>query len=177
MTVQTYIFADVADVETVLGRLDTALSPIALAQFLTGKVAPFLGARAKERFRSEGDAASGNWQELTPHTQSVRAAGALQYGWAIGPAHPINKRTGELEDYITSGQGVTIPWQAGSSLIYPDPAQQSGELATKVKTAQRGKANPKTPARPVLAVNETDLRFILEALGTHIIVGAGGRPL
>lgn len=175
MTTQTYVFVNTASVEDMLARLDTALSAEALAEFLTVKVAPFLGARAKERFRTEGDDASGKWAPLMPATQAIRASGAQTYGWAIGPDHPINRRTGELEDYITSGNGKTIPWSSGASLVYPDPANAQGELVDKVATAQKGRVSPRTVARKVLAVNETDLDFVLRRLQEHIVVGAGGR--
>lgn len=175
MTTQAYVFADTAGVEEMLARLDTALSAEALAEFLTVKIAPFLGARAKERFHSEGDDASGKWAPLMPATQSIRAFGAQTYGWAIGPDHPINRRTGQLEDYITSGNGKTIPWASGASLVYPDPANAQGELKDKLTTAQKGRVSPKTVPRKVLAVNETDLDYVLRRLSEHIVVGVGGR--
>lgn len=177
MSAQTYVVINASDVEALLTRVSSALSPVALAEFLTADVAPFLGARAQERFKSEGDAASGKWQPLTAHTQAIRAWGAQTQGWAIGPDHPINKRTGELEDYITSGNGKTIPWGTGTSLLYPDPSRASGEIPQKVQTAQKGRTNPRTPPRPVLAVNEIDLAFVLRKLFDHIVVThMGGAP-
>lgn len=175
MSETTYVKVDTANTEELLTRVNTALSSEALAEFLLGEVSPFLNARARDRFKHEGDAAvGGTWKPLTAHTQAIRAWGIQNMGWAIGPDHPINKRTGELEDYVAGGNGTTIPWGEGASLLYPDPARATGELKAKMQTAQKGRTDPRTPPRPVLAVDETDLAFVLRRLLEHIVVGAGG---
>lgn len=180
MTVVTLdIRGDATSVEFMLERVNTALSSEALVEFMTLQVAPFLGERARERFKNEGDDAVGKWAPLSYATQRIRAAGAQQGFWQVGPSHPINRRTGELEDYIASGNGYTVPVAAGDvTMTYPDPTDHgfnmSTELKEKVSTAQKGKTYPSTVPRPVLGLSERDMAYVLERLATHV-VGSGVR--
>ena len=142
-----------------LNGLDTALNPVAIAGFLGAVVDPYLRKRAQARFTSEGDDVVGGWAELKEATQNIRSD--LGYG----AAHPINKRTGELEDYIVnSPNSLNIhPW--GASLTLPGNAPV-GELADKVRRAQQG--DVRQVPRPVLGMNERDLAFVLLALASNI---------
>lgn len=147
-------------VERMLRSLDTALNPVAIAGFLSGVVDPYLRGRAGSRFRNEGDDVVGKWMPLREATQTIRAD--LGYG----AAHPINKRTGELEDYIVnSPNSLNIhPW--GASLTLPGKAPSNSELRKKVVTAQAGM--DRTVPRPVLGMNERDLTFVLLALAESV---------
>lgn len=158
------INVDRNDLESTLVRLDSALSPEALAGFLQLKVGPYLRRRAKQRFESEGDDASGKWAPLQPSTAAVRAAGP----WAVGAEHPINKRTGELEEYITGSTSESWPHGLGASLRYPGRTSRGKGLSQKVETAQAGRSKPATVPRPVLAVSERDLSFVMTELSFHI---------
>lgn len=144
-----------------LDHLETKLNPVGMATFLGQVIDPYLHSRAEGRFLSEGDDAVGKWVPLSHATQAIRA----QQGY--GSAHPINHRTGELEDYITGTPGAAHPHALGATLTFPGNPPK-GELKTKVETAQRGKTSPQTPPRPVLAVNEKDLAFTLGALAAYI---------
>lgn len=163
------IKTDASNVEWMLERVNTALHPVALVEFLTGEVVPFLNERGKARFASEGDDISGTWQPLAPATQNIRAFGAAQGLWNIAPDHPINVRSHELENYITGTIGYTVPGTEGAILTFPDPHAITPELEAKMETAQRGRSNPRTPPRPVLGVNERDMTWVLERLAMHVL--------
>lgn len=141
-------------------RLEAAISATGIAFFLGKEVGPYLVERAKRRFRSEGDDVTGKWAPLMPATQAIREADT---SITVGPDHPINHRTGELENWVT-GTAFKV---AGGNLAFPGKAP-SGELISKIKTAQQGKASPRTVARPVLGINQADMVFITSRLFFHI---------
>lgn len=161
-------------VQGMLEVLDTALNPVAIAGFLGAVVSPHLQRRAIARFRSEGDSAvGGGWVPLAQATQEIRES------QGFGAAHPINRRTGELERFITQNPGHPVPNVLGATLTFPG-ADPAGELENKVKVAQVGGTQPgmnPTPPRPVLGIDEQDLVFVLTALATHIKSAGGGRRL
>jgi len=164
------IVGDTRGVEEMLAWLDTSLSGPGLVAFLNGKVGPWLHERAEARFRNEGDDVTGPWAPLKPATQRIRASKGFP------PAHPINIRTGEMERYILGGTfQAAIPGQGGAVLSFPGSGQGgSKELREKMRTAQQGKTQPNTVARPVLGMNEKDLEFVLFELASHI--QRGGTP-
>jgi len=150
-------------VEEMLDHIDSAMSPIGMQLFLSGRIAPWLRERAEARFANEGDDAVGKWQALSETTQVWRT----HHGF--GASHPINRRTGALEDYITgSPSGVTSPTVGTTVLTYPEDPPGDPILSKKVRTAQRGWDQPNTPARPVLGMSEQDLVYTLTQLALHI---------
>ena len=153
------IVGDTVGVQAMLLHLEAKLYPPNLAYFLGVEVDPYLRNRAEARFQDEGDDVVGKWEPLHPATINIRQ----QQGYGSGP---INRRTGELENYITSVGDVT-PHPAGATLTLPG-APASGELAEKVQTAQIGKDYPATVPRPVLGMNETDLAAVLTMLALEI---------
>lgn len=155
---QMYVEADLT--LQMLERVEEALGGAQLSPWLAAVIGPYLKMRADRRFKSEGDEASGKWAPLLPATQQIRGS---HPEWPVGPDHPINKRTGELEAWVTGGTFLVMPNAVGATLRYPGNAPR-GELASKVKTAQKGKANPKTVARPILAVDTTDLGYVMSQM-------------
>jgi hypothetical protein len=149
-------------VERMLEVIDSSLSATGLAAFLFGSVGPWVQQRAEERFKNEGDDVSGKWAPLMPRTQEIRE----NYGF--GGSHPINKRTGQLEDYITQGQVDVVTSPGYGILRFPGNPPNDTGLRQKMKTAQQGRAEPNTVARPVLGLNEKDLVAILNMLAFHI---------
>lgn len=150
------------DVQSMLELVDSSLSPTGLATFLYGSVGPWVKQRAKSRFENEGDDVTGKWAPLKETTVEIRE------GLGLSGRGPINKRRGELEEYILQGSvGVTAAPGLGT-LTYPDEPPQTKSLREKLSTAQRGKANPSTIARPVLGLNEQDLLQIITMLGLHV---------
>lgn len=176
MGMSIQIIGDDSGVQKMLNLLDTALNPLAIAGFLGAEISPYLALRATQRFASEGDDVSGKWAPLRESTKRFRSAGRMEGLWSVGDEHPINVRTHELENYITSGIGNVIPSPVGTVLQYPSPRNTTRTLREKVKTAQQGKERPhRTPRRPVLGLNERDLGFVLTALAFH--VKRGGKRL
>lgn len=151
--------SETRQVEHMLHRLDIAISPKGLATFLQGEVDPYLRGRADERFAEEGDDVVGQWAPLKEATVAIRAS------QGYGPEHPINVRTGELEEYITQGNAATtiFPWGAGITLPGTPP---SGELLDKMMRAQAG--DERTVPRPVLGMNQNDTVAVLLLLARYI---------
>lgn len=158
---------EAAQAEAVLNRTLYYLKPASLAYFLEGIAVDWLSRRAQSRFRNEGDDVVGEWLPLAPVTQNIRQMGP----WAVGPDHPINIRTHQLENYIV-GRGVKPVANAGQTvtmLEYPNPSSLANpELLTKVETAQHGAVKPRTPARPVLGINVNDATFLTRSLAEYI---------
>jgi hypothetical protein len=150
------VIVDSREVEKALADLATLFSNEGLTAFMGTIVAPYLAKRAKERFASEGDDVVGKWFPLTPYTKNLRR----EQGFGEGP---INRRTGELENWVTSGTFFPYPAGGGVTMRYPRD-KPTGELRKKVQTAQGGKVKPRTPPRPVVGVNEIDLGFVTSAL-------------
>ncbi|MFD8340567.1 hypothetical protein ACFV42_49525, partial [Streptomyces solisilvae] len=107
---------------------------------------------------------SGKWLPLQDYTQQVRQAAGY------GAEHPINKRTGELENFLTDSGWDIIAAGGFSQLTFPGN-MPTGKEATKLMTAQIGTQHPSTPARPVLGMNEVDLAYVLAALSTYVTHG------
>jgi hypothetical protein len=152
-----------------LDRLIFLLEAEGMAAWMGTTVGPWLRKRASDRFASEGDDVSGPWAPLSPATQMIRAEGP----WAVSGDHPINRRTGELENWVAQGTWFAYPDTLGASLTYP-AGEPVGELREKMEVAQRGRPQslgpdkPRTVARPVLGVNEADLAFVMTALAMDI---------
>lgn len=167
--VDVQVFGDSSDVQRVLKRLDTGFSVLGMAGFLHTTVGPYLQQRAKRRFDTEGDDVSGKWTPLTHQTRAIRAKGP----WNVGPAHPINVRTHEMEQYVTGSMGDAVPVGFMAVLTFPDPGTLKGrELRQKVEHAQIGakpgrRSHNGTPPRPVLGLNSTDLVFVIGALNFY----------
>lgn len=154
---------DSRQVMRMLTKLNSSLEPAEVAVWLGTVVDPYLRKRARDRFRSEGDDVTGKWEPLKGPTQYIRSNAGY------GAAHPINRRTGELEAYIT-GTAPRLNAAAVATLTLPGKAPK-GELHTKVKTAQRGKIKPATAPRPVLGVNERDLATVMTELSLYLAMG------
>lgn len=163
--IDVVITGDDTAVQAALLRLEIALAPPGMAHFLGTMVEPYLQTRARNRFASEGDDVSGGWAPLAPFTENIRR----RQGY--GAAHPINRRTGQLENYITNTPATIITGGDTSVLKYPGKSP-TGKLRDKVRTAQVGdpgtKGSPMTPPRPVLGMNATDLEAVLVGLANHL---------
>lgn len=164
MSFYVEIDADTTEAAAVILQLQTRLSPAGLATFLQGIVDPFIRNRIQGRFTSEGDDVSGAWHPLEQATQQIRAA----YGYP--PDHPINVRTGEMQDFLVNTQSDVVMTGIGAELMHP-PLTASAALSQKIATAQGGRASPSTPARPVIGVNENDVLFITSELVVYITEG------
>ncbi len=168
------IFVEDAQVERMLKAAERAFSGSALGVFLDTQIAPYLGERAAHRFAAEGDDVVGQWAPLQPATEEIREAQGFP------PDHPINARTHDLENYVTSGRGTITRDVMGATLSYPELSTESRGIQDKMRTAQVGKPSPQTVARPVLGVNEADLSATLIRLlmwyDSYVSTAMGGAP-
>lgn len=153
------------DVLVALAAMSRAVGAASLTLFLETVLEEWFEVRAERRFQTEGDAASGKWEELLfPETHNFRESQGFP------PDHPINRRTGELQNWVTNAGGTATPFGSGDGAILTWPELPTeDELRTKYDTAQRGKPNPYTPPRPVVAMDLIDLDFALEALEKWIV--------
>lgn len=174
------IVVEEEQVEEMLLRLVMATSTAGIAAWAKADIDPWLSRRAANRFDSEGDKASGGWKPLSALSQEWREMQGFP------PDHPINVRTGALKDYVTrKADGFFYPNGAGGGrYLYPgDAVPFTNYIAAKLKTAQQGRkrgenklfANATTPARPVLALDETDVLALTQSYANylHAFVGAG----
>lgn len=146
-------------------ELGQRLDGVALSAWLSKVVSPYIRARIAVRFAGEGDDVSGSWNPLTVATQQIR----MNQGFGPGP---INRRYGQLYEFLMNSPGISVAAGFGAELNHPGPV---GDWRTKVKlqTAQSGKANPRTPARPVIGLNNNDYLFISSELTAYLIEGFG----
>lgn len=161
------LIGDATSVHRMLSYLEVMLGPIGMAGFLELNVGPYLQSRARDRFQTEGDDVSGTWQALAASTVQRRERMGLP------GANPINRRTTELERYITRSGYKTTPNPVGVTLQYPAEKGRGFGLQQKMQTAQMGKTYPATPARPVLGMNERDLLYVVSTLAFYIQKGGG----
>lgn len=154
------ITGDFKDTELMLSSLLEAVSPLTMTRFMMEQMTPYLEGRAATRFTSEGDDVVGSWAPLKPATEAIRQSKGFP------PSHPINKRTGQLEDFILHG-GKDFETTADAATMFM-PGYGTGvssDLMDKLTTAQMGKSYPSTVARPVIGLDETDLAAALTMLG------------
>lgn len=149
-----------AQVDELLDNMELALSPAAFIAFLAGEVEPLFQEIARENFDAEGTR-NDPWPELAYNTQRRRQE------LGFGPAHPINIRTGHLEDYILSN-GVITELEGGAEWVWPRPTSDA-ELSKKFKTAQRGDGRSNTPERPIVEASEQDFLTVITLLEDQII--------
>ena len=64
--------ADIGPTDAELSRLMSRLRSSSLRTFMQDKVRPFINQRTIERFESEGDDASGKWEQLQLTTGRIR---------------------------------------------------------------------------------------------------------
>lgn len=158
------IETDTKEVNAVIQQLQDRLSPIGLVTYLNTVVDPFVRERIDQRFGSEGDDVSGAWHPLEQATQQIRAA----YGFP--PDHPINVRTGKLHSFLVGTPSDVKPDGMGATLEHPPPIADP-IIRKKLDTVQAGSASPKTPARPVIGLNQNDLLFITSSLVAYLVEG------
>jgi hypothetical protein len=161
------LIGDTHQVDMMLAYLDRLLSPAGMGAFLGLNVGPYLQSRARDRFQQEGDDVSGPWAPLASSTVEIRQRQG-QSG-----AGPINRRTGELEAYVTEGQFRIVAHSLGATLTYPGNTPGRQSILQKMETAQTGRVFPPTVPRPVLGMNERDLMYIVTTLAFFIERGGG----
>lgn len=97
------------EVTRIVALVEQAVQPTALANILDGDVHDYVVRDIQLRFAYEGDSASGNWKPLADATQDIRA----QLGYPS--ESPINRRTGDMEDYVTTNYEIDVDPHRGRS--------------------------------------------------------------
>lgn len=166
MTLQTnvdMIYVDPQDAVARMYRIGNRLSMLGLQSFMHGVVVPWLQMRAADRFANEGDDAVGQWTPLKQATMYLR----MNQGFPA--AHPINVRTGQMRNFILGAHGNVTAAPGVASLNWPGPTGRVKSIDEKIRTAQMGKPNPATVARPVLGVSMTDTIFVMAATTAYVV--------
>jgi hypothetical protein len=159
---------DISLEESQLRRLFAVLASnlmyINLEDFLADEVSPYLRRRIADRFIAEGDDVVGQWTPLAPTTERIRQSKGFP------PAHPINARTHDMEDWLVMTPGDVKISSTEAVLTHPGPTND-GLMNDKMKAAQQGLTYPQTPPRPVIGVNQIDHDFIQSALVRYMFSG------
>lgn len=150
-----------------LTSLDQALSNDNIGFWLDVTADPYLKRRIEARFASEGDSAVGKWADLSDYTVARRES--LGYPGE----HPILVNSGELEKYLVNTAGNINETPDGVTLSVPGEAG-AGKLEVKVAVHQKGSRKNRTPARPMLAVDEIDAEMLLSSLTNHLMESLRG---
>lgn len=176
---EVMIYGDFNEVRRLLFALSETLSPQRLTLYMSQVLKPFIQQRAAERFANEGDEVSGPWAELSEATVAIRE------NMGLPGAHPINVRTGQLQEFVTT-TGDVYPTAMQSVLAMPSWQGVGGDpqITEKLQTAQLGSPDGKTQPRPVLGLGAKDMTFALISLAafieenvamrTHAATGAWG---
>lgn len=143
------------EVEDALEAGQANLSTLALVSLVRNILIPIASEASKDAIATQRAPSGKKWRPLKDSTMRVRA-GLRHLG--IGPAAPINKRTGALERFLQ---------EAGTELVVGDgiiqgawPAlisQDSTRLMYAFHTAQGGSSRWRTPARPVVGLAPTSI--------------------
>lgn len=150
-----------------LREMEFVLSSEFMAWWLGVEVTQYLQHRADTRFRREGKQAGETpWKPLAEQTREERRL------LGFGGAHPINKRTGEMEEWVTTADS-RVSGASGDMLLEWPGNMPEGELFTKIETAQKGrkKSNSYTPARPVIRFSEIDFAHLMSQLALQMKPG------
>lgn len=172
-----YFSVDKKTADLISAKLFNLLSAPMLSVFLKTTVDPYLRQRVQDRFRQEGDDASGPWVPLADSTHFWRE----EQGFP--PEHPINIRTGQMFNWATSAGSTRMIGPSSSLLTFPGRKPSGAKMERKVMTAQRGIKGQRRgamagssggtggkiiPARPILAVDESDMLWVMSALSMQI---------
>lgn len=155
---------DASQAQKALTRLEYNLSNQSLERLLHDDFAVWLQHRAEGRFGTEGDEVVGKWQPLQLATLLIRARQGF-------PTAPINVRTGQMKAFLTGSFGDVNPRAGGILLEWPSSRNYGTGLLEKLQTAQFGRDDPPTVARPVAGVGELDSIYMVGELTAHLMSG------
>lgn len=163
MSFNIQITTDSSSANAVFALLIARVSTPGISAFMAAIVDPFIRNRIDQRFSMEGDDVTGHWHPLTAATEHFRSTKGFP------PDHPINVRTSTMRNFLTGTPGDIRPTGPWVTYTHPPPGGTYGLTDLKIETAQRGKARPLTPPRPVIGVNQNDLLFITSELAAYLI--------
>lgn len=152
-----------------LRELEFVFSKEFMAWFLGVEITQYLQQRATTRFSREGKQAGEKpWRPLAQATREER----ILMGY--NGAHPINVRTGDMEDWVTNADSHVFGMTGDMTLEWPG-SMPEGELYDKIQTAQMGKKDNQyggyTPPRPVIRFSEVDFAHLMANLALQMKPG------
>lgn len=151
-------FVKWTDLHADLDRGAERLSEPALALLVRQMLLPIASTSSRARIASQKTAAGGRWRQLKESTQRVRRSLGLP---GISGHYPINKRTGALEQFLSSASGdVTILSEYVQGAWPANISMDGTRLMYAYHTAQAGSKRWKTPARPIVALSPTDIAVL-----------------
>jgi len=144
------------------------LGPVQMPHFMRTMVGEYLQARVDQRFEGEGDDVVGLWFQLRNSTRAIRSR------QGFGAAHPINRRTGKLHDWVRT-------YKVNNSTLTMPGTPGDAQLKSKLKVAQVGgypttqgdRLGPSMPAppRPVIGLGWNDAAAIVTGLERWVTNG------
>lgn len=164
-----YVVVDDDDARKKLTRLADAVSPNIFRTFLDERVELHFRRRMADRFSQGGDSATGKWAPLSQATIDTKSRQGLLSG--------INTATGDMRDFLVGGTLDADIVGGDVQFVYPS-AEPDPDVETRMVMAERGrkgrqgrdargrfkKKSKGQPARPVLSVDESDMRFLTDAV-------------
>lgn len=156
-------------VKGIINKVNISLGNTMLATWMEGQVVPYFQEQMINRFATNGGRGV-DWAPLQESTKRIRREMGQSDDYAI------NDRTGEMLETLVSQYHIN---QGPGVVEMRIPGNDVDELTEeKLRTAQYGKteANPlfggtvtRTPARPVLLMDEYDRRAVMLMLQQHVI--------
>lgn len=143
--------------------VERRLSEVAISGHLGTTVKPYLSRQARKRFQVQGDEASGPWATLTTATNSWRAS------LGFNPIKPINVRTGHLREMITNSKPDVTTTPQMSVLSFP--GNNILDRPDMFHRVQQAVGNRRGPARPVVAMDGTDIAWVLASMQKFVVSG------
>ena len=154
---QAEIYIDDAAVQKHLQIAIESLSDDNLAKWAHDYATPYLRERARKRFASEGDDASGPWEPLADSTLKRKSG------------NRILRDTGKFYRYVTNTTSGVSRMDGGIEAVFPK-RQPTGDHNQKILGfTQEGTRNQ--PSREVIASSEVDTQALMQLLEEYAISG------
>jgi hypothetical protein len=174
--------AEYSDMDNTFLRAAGFFDTAGMGWFMENMLGPYLKKIHENRFRNNGDSASGKWAPLSQYSINRRRAGVQSGEYKVGLRNnQINRRTYELYDWVVTDSWKVAPSGSGAALVYPGSLPGDALLTEKLFTAQHGKAKPLTVARPVLGIGPRQgarmVTMMAAGLETWITSGRTSRPI
>lgn len=157
------ISVDTRSTKAVLDQLERNTNPLGLATYMGTIAAPYFSRRARDRFKTGGDNASGSWAALTEATKEIRQNLGYSSGARKGE---INVRSGRMQDWLVRPNIVLAEDAAGTTLTWPGPEDRK-----MVERLAQAAGRRRGPARWVIAYDAGDVAYLLRTMESFAMTG------
>lgn len=168
-----HVVVDDRDARQRLDKLADALTPSVFGMLFNRSLEEHFRSQIRNRFAAGGDSASGPWAPLSEETVKTKRREGLMAG--------INTATGETKDFLLGGTLDSNMVGGNVEMVFPreNPGQEVETRLRIAETGRKGKQGRDTrgrfkkkskgqPARPILVVDNDDMRFLVDAVTTGI---------